>query len=75
MATQARQGLDTMLRAHQQFAEAASRFLESDWQNAGKFLDEAIRGGGGGYNATLLLMRARCFQQRGQWADATTATT
>jgi len=63
-----------MLRAHQQFAEAASRFLESDWQNAGKFLDEAIRGGGGGYNATLLLMRARCFQQRGQWADVVRTT-
>jgi tetratricopeptide (TPR) repeat protein len=49
--------------------EAASRYLESDWQNAGKFLDEAIRGAGGAYNSTLLLMRARCFQQRAQWAD------
>jgi len=69
LVAQAQQGLDTMLRTHQKFVEATSRYLENDWQGAGQFLDEAIRGGGGGYNSTLLLMRARCFQQRGQWAD------
>ena len=45
------------------------RFLERDWEGAGKFLDDVVRNGGGGYNATILLMRSRCFQQRGQWAD------
>jgi hypothetical protein len=39
---------------------------QNDWEGAGKFLDETMRGGGGAYNSTLLLIRARCFQQRGQ---------
>ena len=58
----------------QTLVEASARYLEGDWEHAGKFLDEAMRNGGGSYNSTLLLMRARCFQQRGAWADVVRAT-
>jgi len=74
ISQQASEGLELMLKTHQKFVEASTQYLDAAWEPAGKLIDEAMRGGGGAYNSTILLMRARCFQQRGQWADAVRAT-